>query len=94
MKNKKANCEKYERNVGRKGHGWRVGKLALILFGLVWGDSIGNTPFEREREREREIRWSLHNILHHKGKQHLVLSICRKSEGEEKYKLKGRRFLL
>ena len=53
MKNKKANCEKYERNVGRKGHGWRVGKLALILFGLVWGDSIGNTPLERERERKR-----------------------------------------
>ena len=51
MKNKKENCEKYERNVGRKGHGWRVGKLALILFGLVWGDSIGNTPFERERDK-------------------------------------------
>ena len=55
MKNKKANCEKYERNVGRKGHGWRIGKLALILFGLVWGDSIGNTPLERERERERDM---------------------------------------
>lgn len=33
-------------------------KVALILFGLVWRDSIGNTPFVRERERE--IRRSLH----------------------------------
>ena len=55
MKNKKANCEKYERNVCRKCHCWRVGKLALILFGLVWRDSIGNTPFVRERERDKVI---------------------------------------
>lgn len=43
--------------------GWQSGinlvlkkkKVALILFGLVWRDSIGNTPFVRERERDKAI---------------------------------------